>query len=180
MNQSIFIMDFHNYTLGNESVLYNNTGENKGQLATFFTSIGISLPITLLGIIANIIVLVILYKKGNHRTVFDLTIVSLSATDLLACTFAFIYTIKGLAIYLIPQKSDGSPILRIAAHFFLLSLIHVLLITFMRFCAIFWPMKYRHDMTKAKLKKLIALIWILCLAVLPPVLNKFKKKSYTL
>ena len=177
MNQSIFMLAGHNYTLGNESVLNNSTRGNAGQFVLFFTSIGITLPTTLLGIIANLIVLVILHKKGNHRTIFDLTIVSLSVTDLLACTSVFSYVTRGLVCYSRSRRNDGLIIRRIAGIFFILSLFHVLLITFLRFFGIFWPMKYRQDMTKAKIKKLIATIWILSVVAMSSVQYTFKNRQ---
>ena len=82
-----------------------------------------------------------------------------------------------LVVYLIQYKSDGHVIRRIAGFFLTLSLFNILLITFLRFFAIFWPIKYHQDMTKAKIKKLIATIWILSLAVLPAVLYTFKKRK---
>ena len=177
MSQNIFTLEFHNYTLVNESVGYNNTKGNKGPIAICVASIGITLPTSLLGIIANNVVIFILYKKGNHRKVFDLTIASLSVTDLLSCTSAVTNSIYGLVFYSIQRKSDRNLILRIAGFFFLLSLFHVLLITVLRFFAIFWPMKYRQNMTKAKIKKLIATIWILSLAAMSAVYYTFKNQK---
>ena len=177
MNESIFMIEFQNYTFGNESVPYNDSRGIEGQFALYVTCVAITFSSTLLGMIANIFVLVILPKKGNHRTVFDLTFASLSATDLLACTFAFTYGVHSLVIYLIQYKSDRHVIRRKGGFFFTLSLFNVLLITFLRFFAIFWPIKYRQDMTKAKIKKLVATIWIFSLAVLPAVLYTFKKRK---
>ena len=172
MNQSIYTYHIQNNSTENQSVASNITKSNKEQLETLLADISISIICCSLGTIANIFVLAILRKKGNQRTVFDLMIVSLSVTDLVACLSAFAHAVYQLIIHFFPYNTNNdtkarsikSLIYKITSFFYLLSLIHVLLITFQRFCAIFWPMRYRQVMTKTLIKKVIAIMWIILLA----------------
>ena len=170
MNHSIY--NIQNNTIGNQSAPVNITESYEEQLAIFFADISISIICCSLGTIANIFVLAILRKKGNQRTVFDLMIVSLSVADLLTCLSAYAYAVYQLVLYLLPQNTRGdtaasiikSSLNIITSFLYLLSLVHVLLITFQRFCAIFWPIRYRQVMTKTLIKKIIATMWVFLLA----------------
>ena len=160
------------FTIGNQSAPFNST--TRSQLATLIASISISSICCFLGTVANLIVLIILRKKGNQRTVFDLTITSLSVTDLLACLTGNGFIVYQTTPSLFLHKNDatkdssrGLAGLKIAGFFLFLSLLHILLITFQRFLAIFWPIKYRHVMTKSLIKKLIAMTWIVLLILWP-------------
>ena len=130
-----------------------------------FVAYVIGLTCSLLAVVANTLVLVILRRKKQQIKPFDLIIASLSFTDLLTSICCTIYVGYEIAFLFIIAKDAQTykPISEIASNvsgiFFILSLLHVLLITFLRFCAIFWPLKFRQFATKALSKVLIALIW---------------------
>ena len=118
-------------------------------------------------IVANIIVLVMILRKQQQRTPFDLVIASLSLTDFSAsmCSIIFIaYKVVILILVSIDfeeHKRQTDTALDAASIFFCLSLVHVLLVTFLRFSALFWPLKFRQFATKTLIKALIAATWTL-------------------
>ena len=127
--------------------------------------IGIIFLFSSLAIIANFIVLVIIRRKKQQRTSFDLVIASLSMTDFCASISSFIMNVYQVAILFLISNETGKPYLQsaiammVVAILFCLSLMHVLLITFLRFSALFWPLKFRQVMTTALIKGLIAVTW---------------------
>ena len=154
------------------------------QLMTYyFITFGIPLAIIILAIVANVIIILILRKKGKKCTVFDLTIASLIATDLIICVFVAIYILIQCTTSLIIKlqhpaiglkkeihvTEKAAFVLYAAAMFFLLSLIQITSMSFMRLAAVFFPFRYRQVMTKGLIKKLLAVIWILSLGFLPVV-----------
>ena len=188
MNQTLcanFLCQIQNNVTGNQSVTLNGTRSDQEQVVILVAIICLSSLCFLLGTVANIIVLIILHKKGTQRTVFDLTIASLSVTDLLTCLSGYGYAACELALYHFPHsRNDASEassisgtVLKIASFFFVLSLLHVLLITFQRFCAIFWPIRYRQVMTKTLIKKIIATMWIFLLVLYSVAFVLFEHKK---
>ena len=115
----------------------------------FFIGLSIGLFFSCLAMVANFIVLVIIFKKKHQRTPFDFVIASLSIAYFSAsiCNFIFIAYKVGV-IFLSPSEFEmhyrfqSNIVLDISSMFFHLSLMHVLLVTFLRFFASFWPMKY--------------------------------------
>ena len=186
MNQSIDTYHIQNFSIGNQSVPFNITRNHTEQLVTLIATISISTICCVSGTITNIIVLHILRKKGKQRTVFDLTIASLCITDLLTCLSGNAYALYQLILHLFLNSSHDdttassikSTILKIISFFFFLSLLHVLLITFQRFFAIFWSIKYRQVMTKSLNKKLIAMTWIILLISWPVITIVFNLKRF--
>ena len=134
-----------------------------------FIGLSIDLFFSCLAMVANFIVIVIIFKKKQQRTPFDLVTASLSITDFSAsvCNLIFIGYKIGV-IFLSPNEVEkhldqSGIIISVNGMFFFLSLMHVLLVTFLRFFAIFWPMKFRQFATKAFIKALIAATWTLSL-----------------
>ena len=120
-----------------------------------------------LALIANTIVLVLLRRRGKQRTLFDLTVASLVLADLIiSVTF-----LAGTIVYLV-YLNTGSPIsttiekmlmaLEVTnSYCFIVSLLHVILITVERLGALFSPFKYRQVVTKHRIKIVIVSIWLL-------------------
>ena len=145
----------------------------------------IALPICCLAIIANSVVLVILLrKKPQQRTPFDIIITSLAVADLLTSISCTIYVGYRIALAFLPSEerlrhqSRSDTINNVALIFFFLSLLHVLVITFLRFCAIFWPLKFRQFATKALSKVLIAITWTMSVIAVF-IFTKHGDSSYT-
>ena len=116
------------------------------------------------GISINIINIL---RKKQQRTSFDLVIASLSITDFSASICSFISNAYQVAIHFLISNETAKPyfqsVIALVAMCILycLSLMHVLLITFLRLSALFWPLKFRQVMTKALMKGLIAATWTL-------------------
>ena len=134
-----------------------------------FIGLSIGLFSSCLAMVANSIVLVIILKKKQQRTPFDLVIASLSIIDFFAsiCSLIFIaYKIR-MILLISNEFENHHPQRNIALvatiMFFYLSLMHVLLVTFLRFFALFWPIKFRKFVAKTSIKALIAAIWTLSL-----------------
>ena len=118
-------------------------------------------------IVANFIVLFMIIRRKQQRNPFDLVIASLFFTDFSASICCIIFIAYKIAIILSvdddfekhvrqSQKAlDASTIL------FCLSLMHILLVTCLRFLSLFWPMKFRQFVTKDLIKALIAATWTL-------------------
>ena len=137
----------------------------------FFLGIAIGFFFSCVAIVANVIVLVLLLRKKQQRTPFDLVIASLSITDLLAsacCSFYILYRIAIIFFISTELENDyrqSAMALDVATILILQSLLHILLITFLRFCALFWPLKFRQFATKLLLKLLIGVAWIMSIIV---------------
>ena len=145
-------------------------------------ALSIGLFFNFLAIVANIIVLGILLKKKHQKTSFDLVIASLSLTDLSASIGTTIYHGYSVAFTFVgPQrfrnhKRQRNIVRDTGVTLFFLSLLHVLLVTFLRFCAIFWPLKFRQYVTKVVIRALIVATWILsAIAVIIIILAKYPK-----
>ena len=145
-------------------------------------ALSIGLFFNFLAIVANIIVLGILLKRKHQKTSFDLVIASLSLTDLSASIGTTIYHGYSVAFTFVgPQrfrnhKRQRNIVRDTGVTLFFLSLLHVLLVTFLRFCAIFWPLKFRQYVTKVVIRALIVATWILsAIAVIIIILAKYPK-----
>ena len=142
-------------------------------------ALSIGLFFNFLAIVANVIVIGILLKKKHQKTSFDLVIASLSLTDLLASMSSMVFSGYRVAIIFVDPKDIGKNKLQrgivkdVIAILFFLSLLHVLLVTFLRFCAIFWPLKFRQYAKKVVIRAFIVATWILsAIAVIIIILTK--------
>ena len=133
-----------------------------------FIGLSIGLFFSCLAMVANFIVFVIISKKKQQRTPFDLVIASLSITDFSASACNLIFAAYKVGIIFLNSNEfekhfyfQNNIAWDISIMFFYLSLMHVLLVTFLRLFAIFWPMKFRQFATKAFIKALIAATWTL-------------------
>ena len=149
----------------NETI--NNRQESCAANMQRCVGIGINIIFSCIAMVTNFIVLVIILRKKQQRTSFDLVIASLSITDFSASICSFISNAYQVAIHFLISNETAKPYLQsfialvVTVIFFCLSLMHVLLITFLRLSALFWPMKFRQVMTKALIKGLIAATWTL-------------------
>ena len=133
-----------------------------------FIGFSIGLFFSCLAMVANFIVIVIIFKKKQQRTPFDFVIASLSILDFSASVCNLIFAAYMVRVIFLRSNEfemhhnfQNNIALDISIMFFYLSLMHVLLITFLRFFALFWPMKFRQFATKAFIKALIAATWTL-------------------
>ena len=122
----------------------------------------------LLATIANIIVFVILWKKGKHRTIFDLTVWSLVITNIIV---AFVY-LMSIAIAMLTEEKASNLIqwlyfvtTFLVYYCFLSSLLHTLLLTIQRLFAVFFAFQFRQKATKTKAKIFIAIAWVISFAL---------------
>ena len=168
---------YHSYNNDtyNDEFLYESCGSMIVLSHQLYVGVGVALTFSCFAVAANIIVLVILRSKGNRRTVFDLTIASLACTDLLASA-SFLIFFSLLVMCKIIKKAFVSLnffdkcllfSVIVSTYFFLLSVFHVLLISFQRFFALFFPFKCRQYFTKSLTKILIAVMWTISLAAVP-------------
>ena len=140
-----------------------------------------------LAVIANIVVLFILKRKQNQRTPFDLVIGSLSFTDTLAAVCSIVFAGFSITIHIYNHRQIEGNIMAshhlysqaylaidVAYFFFFLTLMHILLITFVRFTAIFWPLKFRQHMTNSIMKSIIAATWALSTIIVAVLLMELK------
>ena len=142
-------------------------------------ALSIGLFFNFLAFVANVIVFGILIRKKHQKTSFDLVIASLSLTDLSASMCTIIYHGYSVAFIFVgperfPNLKRQRDIVRdTGVTLFILTLLHVLLVIFLRFCAIFLPLKFRQYATKIVIRALIAAIWILsAIAVMIIILTK--------
>ena len=131
--------------------------------------LSIGLFFSCLAMVANFIVIVIIFKKRRQRTSFDLVIASLSTIDFSASVFYLIFIGYKIGIVFLDSNEirkhhrQSDIVFRVTSIFFFPSLMHVLHVTFLRFFALFWPMWFRQIATKAFIKALIAATWTLSL-----------------
>lgn len=124
---------------------------------------------SILALIANSVVIVLLYKRGRKRSVFDITVGSLVFADLLTAV-GFLATTTMFYIIMNAAHVNESSLrlvfifLEMSIFCFIVSLLHILLITIERLYALFCPLKYRQNTTKTKAKVPIVFIWMISLA----------------
>ena len=166
-----------NKTLSNMQLLHET-------IRLRYLGFSISLFFSSSAIVANVIVLVMILRKKQQRTSFDLVIASLSITDFSTSICSFTFNAYQVAILIFSNETgkhyrqsymalDATMIL------FYLSLMHVLLITFLRFSALFWPLKFRQVVTKALIKGLIASTWTLAVISGVIIIGIQKRKGLT-
>ena len=173
---------FFNFTDWDENHTFIDDNKTYNFPATFplrvtdYVGSTIFISFSFFALIANTIVLILLYKRGKMRSVFDITVGSLVTSNLLI-SIAFL---ANTALFLTILKSDtwSGSILRILAIFFdfsifcfIVSLLHIILITFERMYALFRPIQYRQKVTKRHAKMYIAAIWMTSLAII--IINMF-------
>lgn len=143
------------------------------------TCVFIGLAVSVLSLAANIAVLIVLHRKGRHRTVFDLSIASLTVTDLLVSLCFFVRMVPTIievvfSNFIAIVRETIMPLaVKTLASLFLISLLHILFITFQRLFAILYPFKCRQFMTKKVVKFSIAVIWLISLCTTPVLFIKF-------
>ena len=135
----------------------------------YFIGLCIGFLFSCSAIVANVIVLVIILKKKHQRTPFDLVIASLSITDFSASICAIIFIAYDIAISFFISNDfkkhgrQSNMAFDAGTIFLVLSIMHILLVTFLRFFAVFWPIKFRQLTTKTPIKVLIGAIWTISL-----------------
>ena len=118
-----------------------------------------------LAVVANLIVLRLLYKKGSKRTIFDLTLCSLITANLI-CSITYLVE-NGM--YLKMTGEPGHTFLMVlyqsSIFAFLVSLMHIIVITFEQLFAVLFPLKLRLIITKRRVIYSIVGAWLLSLVV---------------
>jgi len=134
-----------------------------------YASISIYITFSFLALVGNVVVLRLLYKRGNRRTVFDVTVVSLVFADL--CTAIGFLGSTISCIVILKTKGVSRSIDHLFEVFFTLtvfcfiaSILHIILITVERLCALFSPLKYRQIVTKKGITLPILIIWMTSLS----------------
>lgn len=115
---------------------------------------------------ANITLIIIIWKKGHQRTLFDLIVWSLAVTNVIASlsqtllvlvvTLALMRRLHKRYAFNAVDNFNG-----LFIYFYTSSLLHVLAITVQRLCLIFFPIRFRQIATRACIKGIIAFVWIL-------------------
>lgn len=168
LDSNIAIQYHSNFTNGSQPTAASSRG-GVDIPDSQYVSITIKLLFSTLAFAANVVVCRILHKKGKQRTVFDVTIASLTVTDLLTSLCFFVYGIAEAALVMVVRRkalSTSGALLHailipgmIGLFFFFLSLFHILLITFQRVYAIYSPIKCRNFMRKTIVKRIIVALW---------------------
>ena len=133
---------------------------------------GFIVTLGLLGLVANIALVVTIFRKHRQKSLFHITLVSLSFSDMLA---SFGATAYGLA-YIIATHQNTFPQRTIAnlslfAFYFsnLASFFHIVLIAAQRFIATIFPLKYKDFLSGCRVTLMLVLVWGISAAFLAAV-----------
>ena len=134
-----------------------------------YASVSIYITFSFLALVGNVVVLRLLYKRGNGRTVFDVTVASLVFADL--CT-AIGFLASNISFLVFLKTGDVSEsvekffdiFFEFTIFCFIASILHVILITAERLCALFFPLKYRQVVTNKGIRWPILIIWMTSLS----------------
>ena len=134
-----------------------------------YATVSIYITFSFLALIGNAVVLRLLYKRGHGRTVFDVTVASLVFADL--CT-AIGFLASNISFLVILKTDDVSKSVEkffdvfyeFTIFCFIASILHVILITAERLCALFFPLKYRQVVTNKGIRMPILIIWMTSLS----------------
>ena len=132
----------------------------------FHASYFISEIIAASGIVLNTIQISSTFRQGNKARPFDLSIVSLSAADLLSSIFTLVFMIHWHLSHnsLIQQTSVIESVSRAFLQFSVTSSIfHLVFIAIQRVFAVVFPMQFRTRFTTRHCYEVIGVTWILSL-----------------
>ena len=118
------------------------------------------------GIALNTFQIISTFRQSNKKKPFDLSIVSLSAADLLSSVFTLIFMIHWHLAhnFLIKKASVIESVSRACLQFSVISSIfHLVFIAIERVFAVVSPMKFRTRFTTTHCYEAIAVVWILSL-----------------
>ena len=148
-------------TTGNE--IYNTQEMPLGQ--------GNHLPLVLLGVLscliisANSLVIALVYKNTQLRTISNLCLACLALSDLLSGLVA-IPLIFACNLSPMPDGYASCIAMDLASRFIAIStLLHLLIVTFERYVMIIYPMHYYRIVTKNRMAASMVFIWTFSLAV---------------
>ena len=120
-----------------------------------------------IGFIVNAIQIVLMFCKREKKTVFDITLISLSLTNAAsaACFGAFgtILTYHTLNLYWTVKAIITYFHLRSVSDYCItISLFHIIFIAIQRFVAVTFPLRFKAFITKKITLVVLILIWIVC------------------
>ena len=165
-----YTMVIENISECDDNFLHNETDFIDAQTSyqissTECAAIVIYILFSFLALVGNAVVLRLLYKRGNRRTVFDITVGSLVVADLCTASGFFSSTVAFLIILKRDEISKSMEtffdvFFEFTIFCFIVSILHIILITTERLYALFFPLKYRQAATKKRARVPIVIIWM--------------------
>ena len=121
-----------------------------------------------LGLIANIAQSVLLYRKRKNKSLFDLSLSSLCAADIIVSLAFIAFGLAHILILSKPLTSESVKVYKIVSVIFsgainyslFCSLFHVVFIALQRLMVVFFPLKFKVMATKARCIISLAAVWV--------------------
>lgn len=123
---------------------------------------GFIITLGILGLVANIALVVTILRKHDQKSLFHITLISLSLSDILASfgatTYGLIYIIS-IHRKTLPQSTITN--LSLFAFYFsnLASFFHIVLIAVQRFIATVFPLRYKEFLSGCRVTLILVLVW---------------------
>lgn len=149
----------------------NRTGNESNNTQEIPSGQGNHLPLVLLGVLsclivsANSLVIALVYKNTQLRTITNLCLACLALSDLLSGLVA-IPLIFACNLSPMPDGIASCIAMDLASRFIAIStILHLLIVTFERYVMIIYPMHYYRIVTKNRMAVSMVFIWTFSLAV---------------
>lgn len=151
--------------------IVNTTGDKTNTTRVVTVANGNHLPFVFLGLLscliisANSLVIALVYKNKQLRTLTNLCLVCLALSDLLSGLVA-IPLIFACNLTVMPNRIAFCIAMDLASRFIAIStILHLLIVTFERYVMIIYPMHYFRIITKHRMVAALVFIWAFSLTV---------------
>ncbi len=118
-----------------------------------------------LGILSNIVQIVLISRSRDKRTVFAMTLLSLSVADLLTSILLSVTACLNFPLNLLNiANHDWFSIIRTFGVFFSIATsgLHILFIGIQRLCVVMFPLRFKRIFTKFRSRVALVAIWVIC------------------
>ncbi len=128
---------------------------------TFSTSVA-RIVVGCLGIISNILQIILISRSSERRTVFTMTLLSLSIADLIASIMASSYACIVMISALNIRYNDWFAFIGLIGLIFssATSTFHILFIGIQRLCVVMFPLRFKRIFTTFRSRIVLTVIWI--------------------
>ena len=160
-----------NISLENQTLRNSSSSVRGNQIFGFVTFLGIVVIVLPIGIVGNLLVITVVWKKRVIRTNTNLLLANLAGSDLLACVLG--YTVAITRYFPPKDVTLGLILCRINSFFPAASLCSILTLTIIaieRYNGLVRPLRPGFKFRKRALQYFCVLIWIISLASVTPLI----------
>lgn len=158
-------------SLENQSFINSSSSVRGNQIFGIATFLGIVVVVLPIGIVGNLLVITVVWKKRVLRTNTNLLLANLAGSDLLACVLG--YTVATTKYFPLKDVTMGHILCRINSFFPAASICSILTLTVIaieRYNGIVKPLSPGFKFKKRTLRYFCVFVWIISLALVSPLI----------